>query len=58
MPTPLIITDLTIMKNHLAGIKFEMILKGKGIFSIGNIKPLNITVGKNMATSEMNMADC
>ncbi len=58
MPTPLIITDFTIIKNHFAGIKFEINLKGNGIFSIGKIKPLNITVGKNIATKEMNMADC
>ena len=57
-PTPFIITDLTIIKNHFAGIKLEIILRGKGIFSIGKINPLNITVGKNMATNEINMADC
>ena len=58
IPTPLIITDLTMIKNHLAGMKFEIILNGNGIFSIGNINPLNMTVGKNIATKEINMADC
>ena len=57
-PTPFIMTDLTMMKNHFAGIKLEIILSGKGIFSIGKMKPLNITVGKNMATNEINIADC
>ena len=35
-----------------------MILSGNGIFSTGNINPLNITVGRNKATSEMNIAVC
>ncbi len=31
---------------------------GSGIFSIGNMNPLNITVGRNIPIREMNMADC
>ena len=31
---------------------------GKGIFSIGNIKPLNIIVGKNIPINEINIAVC
>ena len=37
---------------------FETVRNGKGIFSTGNIKPLRITVGRNMPTSEINMAVC
>ena len=57
-PTPFIMTDLTIIKYHLAGTILDIILKGRGIFSIGNIKPLNIIVGRNIPTSEINMAVC
>ena len=57
-PTPLIITDFTIIKNHFAGIIFDIILNGKGIFSIGKMNPLNITVGKNITINEINIADC
>ena len=32
--------------------------KGKGIFSIGNINPLSIIVGRNIPVSEMNIAVC
>ena len=37
---------------------FEMMRNGNGMFSIGNIKPLNMMVGRNMPTSEMNIAVC
>ena len=37
---------------------FDMTRKGKGIFSTGNIKPLNMMVGKNKPIIEMNIAVC
>ena len=57
-PTPLIITDFTMIKYHLAGTMFETVRIGNGIFSTGNIKPLNMIVGKNMPINEINMAAC
>ncbi len=57
-PTPLIITERTIMKNHFAGTILEITLNGKGMFSIGNINPLNMTVGRNIPMREINIADC
>ena len=42
---PFIITFRTMIKNHLAGTILEIICIGFGIFSIGNIKPLNKIVG-------------
>ena len=36
----------------------EISLNGRGIFSIGNIKPLSITVGKNIPVKEINIAVC
>ena len=35
-----------------------MICNGTGIFSIGNKKPLNNSVGKNKLIMEVNMAVC
>ena len=35
-----------------------MIRKGKGIFSLGNIMPLNNIVGRNNPISDMNIAVC
>src|SRR5688500_12228179 len=57
-PDPLIITDFTIWKNHFAGTALDTICNGNGMFSIGNIEPLSITVGRNMPVSEMNIAVC
>src|SRR6187455_890997 len=58
MPSPFIMTDFTIMKNHFAGTIFEIMRKGNGIFSTGNINPLSISVGRNNAINEMNIAVC
>ena len=37
---------------------FDSNLKGNGMFSTGNINPLNIMVGKNMPVNAMNIAVC
>ena len=57
-PPPLIITFFTMLKYHLAGTILEMIRNGTGIFSIGNMNPLSISVGKNIPMSEINIAVC
>ncbi len=31
---------------------------GIGMFSMGNMNPLSMTVGKNMPINDINMADC
>src|SRR5690606_30909306 len=43
---------------HLAGMIWDTSCKGYGIFSSGNIKPVNRMEGTNMPISEINMADC
>ena len=57
-PSPFIITDFTMVKNHFAGTMLERMRKGKGMFSMGNIKPLSINVGKNIPVSAINIAVC
>lgn len=42
----------------MAGTILDKALKGQGIFSIGNINPLSIIVGRNIPVSEMNIAVC
>jgi hypothetical protein len=44
------------MKYHLAGTMFDTTCNGLGIFSIGNMNPLSISVGRNIPTSDTNMA--
>jgi hypothetical protein len=51
-------TERTIIKNHFAGTMLDIILNGNGMFSIGNINPLNMTVGRNIPMREINIADC
>ena len=57
-PRPLIITSFTMMKDHFEGTILEMICNGTGIFSIGNIKPLKSSVGRNRLIMEVNIAVC
>jgi len=37
---------------------FDNNRNGKGMFSMGNINPLSITVGKNIPVNAINMAVC
>ena len=46
------------MMNHFAGRMLLMICKGSGIFSTGNINPLNIKVGSIVPTRETSIAVC
>ena len=36
----------------------EMIFKGKGMFSMGNKKPVNMSVGMSIPSKEISMAAC
>lgn len=56
--SPLIMIDFTIVKYHFDGTMLEMTRSGNGMFSIGNINPLNSKVGSIVIISELNMADC
>jgi hypothetical protein len=55
-PSPFNITDFTMIKYHLAGTMFDITCSGFGMFSMGNMNPLSIRVGKNIPTSEANIA--
>ncbi len=53
MPSPLSMTFLMMIKNHLDGTIFESNFRGKGIFSIGNMNPVNNNVGNNIPVNEI-----
>ena len=54
--SPFSMTDFTIIKYHFAGTILDTTCKTFGIFSIGNINPLSISVGRNMPTRLTNIA--
>ena len=56
--SPLIITSFTAMIYHLAGTIWENHRRISGIFSIGNIMPLNNMIGSIKAIPLINIAAC